>query len=127
MKTTQDLDADQVRNPRLIKSHLERGKVANGAKYIYVARNPEDAFVSYFHFLPGFRGLKPDDLTDMQLFFEAIWASHRSSIWDHYLGWYEVKDDPNVLWVFFEDMKSDFRGQIVKQKFWLEKRLEKWL
>ena len=59
---------------------------------------------------PWFQGLEPNDLTDMNLFFDAIWSSHRSSIWDHYMGWYEVKDDPNVLWVFFEDMKSDFRG-----------------
>ena len=109
-----------MRNPRLIKSHLEHEKIAKGGKYIYVARNPEDAFVSYFHFLPAFGGLGPNDLTDMNLFFNAIWTSHRTSLWDHYMGWYKVKDDPNVLWVFFEDMKSDFRGQIERVAEFME-------
>lgn len=28
------------------------------------------------------------------------------------MGWYEVKDDTNVLWVFFEDMKRDLAGEV---------------
>ena len=34
-----------------------------GAKYVYVARNPEDAFVSFYQFLPPYVGLRGDDLT----------------------------------------------------------------
>ena len=33
-------------------------------------------------------------------------------IWDHYVGWYEARNDPNVLWVFFEDLKQDLEGQV---------------
>ena len=109
-----------MRNPRLIKSHLQHEKIAKGGKYIYVARNPEDAFVSFFHFLPTFVGLGPNDLSDMNLFFNAIWTSHRTSLWDHYMGWHKVKDDQNVLWVFFEDMKSNFKGQIERVAEFME-------
>ena len=107
----QDLDADQVKEPRLFKSHLQRDNIAKGGKYIYVARNPEDVFVSCFHFVLGFRGLEQDDIT-MYQFADSVWATYCGSIWNHFMGWFCVKDDPNVLWVFFEDLKNDFRGQI---------------
>ena len=40
----QDLGAEQVASPRVFKSHEAYGDVIKGAKYVYVARNPEDAF-----------------------------------------------------------------------------------
>ena len=90
------------------------GRSLKGGKYIYVARNPEDAFVSFFHFIPGYCGIERDDIT-MHQFADAIFAktaSHNGTIWDHYMGWYDVKDDPNVLWIFFEDLKCNFEAQI---------------
>jgi len=122
-KTTgQDLTAPQVKEPRLFKSHCERTKIAKGGKYIYVARNPDDAFVSFFKFLPAYAGLRADDIT-MHQFADAIFArkaSNNGSIWDHYMGWYDVKDDPAVLWVFFEDLKNDLPGQIERVADFME-------
>ena len=37
----------QVAAPRLFKSHETASDVPAGAKYVYVARNPLDAFVSF--------------------------------------------------------------------------------
>ena len=42
----QDLAAEHVANPRLFKSHEPAGKIARGARYICVARDPRDALVS---------------------------------------------------------------------------------
>ena len=53
----QDLDAPQVAAPRVFKSHEAWSDVAKGGRYIYVARNPGDAFSSFFKFLPAFAGL----------------------------------------------------------------------
>jgi hypothetical protein len=53
----QDLDADHVANPRCFKSHEPWETIPKGARYIYVARHPLDAFVSFFHFLPDYDGL----------------------------------------------------------------------
>ena len=50
----QDLDAAQVAAPRLFKSHEGADEIAKGAKYVYVARDPRDAFVSFYNFLPAF-------------------------------------------------------------------------
>lgn len=53
----QDLDADHVANPRCFKSHEPWETIPKGARYIYVARHPLDAFVSFYHFLPDYDGL----------------------------------------------------------------------
>jgi hypothetical protein len=45
----QDLDDDQVASPRVFKSHESYASVAKGGKYIYVARDPGDAFFSCEH------------------------------------------------------------------------------
>ena len=37
----------QVAAPRLFKSHETASDVPAGARYVYVARNPLDAFVSF--------------------------------------------------------------------------------
>lgn len=109
----QDLDADHVASPRVWKSHEAWGHVAKGGKYIYVARNPLDAFFSFYKFLPSFTGLQPGDI-DTEAFAAAIFAgaSVSGQIWDHFLGWYEQRHDANVLWVFFEDLASDLPAEV---------------
>ena len=111
----QDLNDEQVANPRLFKSHEAYEYVPKGAKYIYVSREPLDAFVSFFHFLPAYMGIKPGELT-MGEFANAIFAgvSQSGGIWGHYLGWWAHRNDPNVLWLCYEDLKDDLPGNVKK-------------
>ena len=111
----QDLNADHVAPPRVWKSHEAWADVAKGGKYIYVARNPLDAFYSFFKFLPSFTGLRQGDL-DEEAFAKAIFAgaSHSGQIWDHFLGWWNVRDRDDVLWLFFEDLASDLPGEVAR-------------
>jgi len=85
-------------------------------KYIHVARNPLDAFVSFYYFLPGFMGLEPGALT-MKEFSDAIFAgvSHSGGIWNFFDSWYSALLDPDVdvLWIFFEDLKADLEAQVL--------------
>jgi len=117
----QDLNAPQVAMPRLFKSHETFQDVAKGARYIYVARNPLDAFVSFHKFLPAYAGLRPDDIS-METFADAIFAgaSQSGQIWNHFLSFYERKDDPNVLIMFFEDMKEDLEACVQIVAEWLD-------
>eukprot|EP00746_Dinoflagellata_sp_MGD_P114128 gnl/MRDRNA2_/MRDRNA2_50715_c0_seq1.p1 gnl/MRDRNA2_/MRDRNA2_50715_c0~~gnl/MRDRNA2_/MRDRNA2_50715_c0_seq1.p1 ORF type:complete len:345 (-),score=70.09 gnl/MRDRNA2_/MRDRNA2_50715_c0_seq1:29-988(-) len=111
----QDLDADHVANPRVWKSHERAGDVAQGAKYIHVCRHPDDAFISFYRFLPGWMGIADGEITAKE-FAEAVFGgvSHSGGIWDYYVGWWERRNDPNVLWVCFEDMKEDLRREITR-------------
>ena len=118
----QDLNAEQVKDPRIFTSHSHYDKIAKGGRYIYVARNPEDVLVSFFHFLPGVRGLDQDDIS-LNQFADSIFikgVGHFGTIWDHVMSWYMVKDYPNVLWVFFEDMKNDLKVQIQRVAAFLD-------
>jgi len=108
-----DLEAEQVGNPRVFKSHEAATTIAKGAKYIHVCRDPEDAFMSFYRFLPPFVALPPDSIS-IDEFAEAIFggASVSGGIWDFYNSWWERRNDPDVLWVCFEDLKSDLAGQV---------------
>jgi len=121
----QDLNADHQWHPRVFKSHETSEKVPKGARYIYVARNPLDAFYSFYQFLPSYTGLGQGDI-DQQAFSDAIFAgvSQAGGIWNHYFGWWKQRNDPNVLWVFFEDMKADLNGTIRRVAAFLEIPLE---
>mmetsp|Transcript_34806 Transcript_34806/g.69373 ORF Transcript_34806/g.69373 Transcript_34806/m.69373 type:complete len:374 (-) Transcript_34806:393-1514(-) len=111
----QDLDTDQVASPRLFKSHEGWATIPKGAKYVYVARDPQDAFFSFYKFLPGYVGLAEDDI-DEETFANAIFAgaSHSGQIWDHMLGWWDKRHSPNVLLVFYEDLKEDLQREVVR-------------
>lgn len=105
----------QVANPRLFKSHERFNTVPKGAKYIYVARHPLDAFVSFYHFMPAYMGLPPGAVS-MPEFADAIFAgvSVSGGIWGHYAAWWARRHDPNVLWVFFEDLKDDLPSAVLR-------------
>merc|ERR1719491_2461871 len=78
----QDLDADQVGSFRVFKSHENADTIAKGASYIHVCRDPTDAFISFYRFLPGFAALPPGAITPEQ-FAEAIFGglSQSGGIW----------------------------------------------
>eukprot|EP00039_Didymoeca_costata_P023604 m.7661 g.7661 ORF g.7661 m.7661 type:complete len:296 (-) comp3751_c0_seq1:2005-2892(-) len=111
----QKLEDDQVAKPRLFKSHEDYSKIGKGGKYIYVARNPLDAFMSFYKFMPAYVGLKEGDIT-MDEFADAIFAgaSQAGQIWHHFLSWWHKRNDENVLFLFFEDLKDDLEKNIHK-------------
>ncbi|KAK8764317.1 hypothetical protein V5799_033068 [Amblyomma americanum] len=85
------------------------------AKYIYVARNPYDCAVSYYHFL---KGLTPKTFTDLSVEkFLSLFLSGKviyGDYFDHLLPWYERRHDKNVLFLTYEQLKADIRGQVLK-------------
>eukprot|EP00962_Isochrysis_galbana_P047868 scaffold19764_cov114-Isochrysis_galbana.AAC.8 len=118
----QDLSAPQVAVPRAFKSHATWPNICKGGRYLYVARDPVDAFYSFYKFLPAYTNLQPGDLTQEQ-FADAIFAgaSHSGQIWDHFIGWWEQRHNPDVMWLFYEDLKDDLPGVRA-----LEARARRW-
>lgn len=103
--------------PRLIKTHLQFSMVPYRpeTKYIYVARNPFDCAVSFFHHTRGF--VKHYDFAHGTFddFFECFLAGEVDfgDYFDHLIPWHAHRDDENLLFVTYEDMQADPEGAIL--------------
>ena len=85
------------------------------AKYIYVARNPKDVVVSYFFHCQGFGcyqapDLKIEELIEPFAYGEVEFGNHC----DHVAEWYKARNENNVLFLLYEEMKADLKGNVMK-------------
>ncbi|XP_058118159.1 luciferin sulfotransferase-like [Anopheles ziemanni] len=102
-----------LKRPRHIKSHLPLPLLPKQLwtikpKIIYVARNPKDVAVSYLHhyqMIMGYRGTKEAFLEgllqDRVMFCPQV---------HHALDFWNLRQEPNVLFLTYEEMKKDLRG-----------------
>ena len=103
--------------PRLIKTHLPFPMTPYHpeARYIYVARNPFDCAVSFFHHTRGFP--KHYDFREgvFEDFFECFVAGEVDfgDYFDNLMSWYAHREDPNVLFLTYEAMQLDTRGTVL--------------
>lgn len=85
------------------------------AKYIYVARNPYDCAVSFYHFILG---LTPKTITDVS--FETSLDKFLSGkvlygdFFDHLIPWYDRRSDSNVLFITYEELNANTRAQVLR-------------
>lgn len=101
---------------RAVKTHLESDYVPYNerTRYITVIRNPRDVIVSAWHFtrtlMPMIKNLALEDFIEMHLAGDTIfgvWSQHTAGYW----SW---RDRPNVLILFYEDMRRDLEGTVRK-------------
>ncbi|KAK9411520.1 Sult3a1: Sulfotransferase, partial [Crotalus adamanteus] len=90
---------------------------------IYVLRNPKDVLVSTYHFSKI--TLVRETPKDFDTFLEWFLAGRvSSSLWlDHVEGWHTHKDDFNILFLSYEEMKKDLRRSVLKICSFLGKKL----
>ncbi|KAF8764347.1 sulfotransferase ssu-1-like [Argiope bruennichi] len=103
--------------PGAFKTHLPYSHMpfSPEAKYIFVARDPKDCCVSFYYHArnqPGF-GFWDGEFDD---FFELFMAGELeyNDYFDHLLDWYPHRNDPNVIYTTYEDMKRDIKAIILK-------------
>ncbi|CAH1786839.1 unnamed protein product [Owenia fusiformis] len=121
--------------PKLIKTHvpyssLPRNYLNNSTtrpKVVYIARNPKDTAVSYFHFYRANRayGLYKGSWSD---FFEMFINEYTVyGCWfKHVVSWHNfAKMEPNILFLKYEDMKKKPTEQIHKIATFLGKDIDK--
>lgn len=77
-----------------------------------MARNPKDVAVSYYHHhchLHSYKGTKED-------FFEAFAKdlTMYSPFNSHVLEFWKIRNNPNILYLFYEDMKKDLETEVKK-------------
>jgi hypothetical protein len=105
----------EERPSRIIKTHfpVELCPFDPAARYVYVARHPVSCFASCADFIAANLGAFAPDLEEIERWFtseEDMWWG----TWPrHVEGWWTLaQEHENVLFVRFEDMKSDLAGVI---------------
>ncbi|KAK8757460.1 hypothetical protein V5799_004911 [Amblyomma americanum] len=103
--------------PGAIKTHLPFSKhpYSEKAKYVYIARNPYDCCVSFYHHTKRLPTYRFQDGTFDQFFDMFVEGKvDFGDYFDNLLSWYEHRDDPNVLFVTYEELKKDTSGWVLK-------------
>jgi len=109
----------QLKSPRLIKSHLPFNmlpkQLRNGekkAKIIYVAREPKDICVSYYHHRVTWESY----LGTMQDSVEEFIGGHcmHGPYFPHLKEFWDIRGKPNLLFLTYEQMKKDLHSVLTK-------------
>ncbi|KAF9799423.1 hypothetical protein SFRURICE_003120 [Spodoptera frugiperda] len=104
-------------SPRFIKSHLPMSLLPRNpldtAKMVYIARDPRDVAVSYYHHTrlfmhTGFKGT-----------FKEFWHLFHGNL----KAW-EKRHDPNMLFLFYEDLSKDLPAAVQRVADFLGKKLD---
>lgn len=117
--------SENMPRPGAIKVHLPYHLTprSDSAKYIYISRNPKDCCVSYFHHMKD----SPIHLFNgtFDEFFEYFISGNIDfgDYFDHLLGWYAHKNDPNVLFMTYEEMKENHEGSVLKMASFVDDKL----
>ena len=103
-----DAAVRSLAQPRLIKTHLawERTPWSVDAKYVYVARNPFDCAVSFYHHTRGFARHYDFAAGTWDTFFECFVRGEVDfgDYFDHLLSWWPKRPEANVLFLTYEQM-----------------------
>ncbi|XP_038597711.1 amine sulfotransferase-like [Tachyglossus aculeatus] len=115
-------------SPRVFSTHLPynllpKGVQSQKVKVIYVYRNPKDVMTSFYHFSKLLTKLQTSDT--MEDFMERFLAGDvLANLWfDHIKGWYSHKNNFNILFLTYEEMKKDLRNAVLKISKFLGKKL----
>ncbi|XP_042911191.1 sulfotransferase ssu-1 [Parasteatoda tepidariorum] len=113
---------EKMRRPGPIKTHLPFHLTpwSEDAKYICVARNPKDCCVSYFHHLTNLPGHNFNGT--FEEFFELFISGKTDygDYFDHLMSWYPHRNEPNVLFFTYEELKEDLDAAILKMATFID-------
>ncbi|XP_077130119.1 sulfotransferase 1B1-like isoform X1 [Ranitomeya variabilis] len=110
---------DCLPSPRVIKTHLPvclfpKSLWENNCKIIYVARNPKDVAVSFYHF-SKMNQLHPEPGPWEEYVEKFIQGNLGSGQWgEHVKEFWALKQERNLLYILYEDMLEDPKREIRK-------------
>ncbi|KAE8602622.1 hypothetical protein XENTR_v10014056 [Xenopus tropicalis] len=99
-------------------------EISGTREIIYIARNPKDVAVSYYHFYKAIKKVKQKK--DWETFLDDYLSGKvlSSSWFDHVKGWYTHQEDFNILFLTYEEMKKDLRSSVRQICRFVEKELD---
>ncbi|KAH9381569.1 hypothetical protein HPB48_015855 [Haemaphysalis longicornis] len=102
---------EEAPRPGIITSHLPHDLIpkSSRAKYIVLVRDPRDVCAGMFRRLQTYPAYEFGDgkLGDFLDLFCADAVDYRG-YFSHLRSWYDHKDDPNVFWLSYEELHSNF-------------------
>lgn len=114
----QNLDGEQVAEPRLFKTHLPLSAVSRPAKYICVMRDVEPTLLSWYNFLlekkepPAKSAGCASEFVLRRPGYVADGMQFGPNLWGYYAEFAACLDLPNVLVVTYEDLVADLEGHL---------------
>ena len=109
----QDLDAEHKYQPRCFMTHAWYDDCPKGGKYIVVYREPCASFYSAFNFFEK-KHFQPGEIT-LDEFVKNVMKRNekmRVNYFQHLLSWWPKRNDPNVLFLLYEDMLDDLESAV---------------
>jgi len=110
--------ATRKSNNRLIKTHLPSNMVKHNpeSKYIFVARNPKDCVVSFFHHTRGFPQHYDFDDGDFDVYFDLFVKGmvDFGNYFEMTKSWFDRRNDSNVLFLTYEEINKDKRAAVLR-------------
>lgn len=88
-------------------------------KIIYITRNVKDSILSRYHMYKGFNYWKGD----MKPFLDAFLNDDLAYLpyWPHILEFWQIREQPNVYFTSYENLKKDLKGSLRKICKFLER------
>ncbi|XP_030372482.1 sulfotransferase 1C1-like isoform X2 [Scaptodrosophila lebanonensis] len=114
---------NNMSSPRLIKSHLPAQLLPpevwlKKRKIIYVARNVKDVVVSSFNFVRGLNMWNGSIAEFVDEFINNKIAY--TSFWAHIVDFWRMRNEPNIFFVTYEEMKKDLESVVKRLCIFLE-------
>ena len=102
---------EKVPSPRVIKTHMPYWMLrpSKDSRILFVTREPRDTFVSCYHHFELVRRFR----SSFDRFMGRIVSGRGGFMsWYQYMrGWMPHRNDANVLWLRYEDLRKDLEGQ----------------
>lgn len=109
---TNPFEMAQKFEPRTFKTHGSWRHAPKGGRYIYISRNPSDIFWSLYNFIHDLFGMEERVEVEefyQQYFVDRFGTDHDiGNVWNHILDWLPHRNDDNVLWLHYEDLRENF-------------------
>ncbi|KYM97385.1 PREDICTED: estrogen sulfotransferase-like [Cyphomyrmex costatus] len=107
----------KIQSPRFIKSHFPFSMLPgllDTCKVVYIARNPKDVVTSWYHLNTSIltQGYIGDFPTFLEYFQNNLtpWSPY----WDHLKEAWNLRNSPNLLFLFYEEVTYNFPKAIKK-------------